>query len=200
MLGNKTSSIFLGISNGKIVRAFKEPTADSKSRINKMGRAVHEEFYDYVEGKITGIRVKESEYGKFWVVSLKDGGTDYLLEMNYSGGNSGAFLKVLPNIDPTKKICIIPRTDTVNEKKRSSLIIDQNGKALKWFWTKDAPGDMPKLEQKKIKGVTVWDDSEMMEFLEKYASDWVAKHLSAAATNEDAAEHPDQDPPDDLPF
>jgi hypothetical protein len=40
----------------------------------------------------------------------------------------------------------------------------------------------------------------MMEFLEKYASDWVAKHLSAAATNEDAAEHPDQDPPDDLPF
>ena len=54
-LGNSNSAIYLSVSDGKIVRRFKEPTAQSKARTNKMGNTVHEESYDYVEGMITGI-------------------------------------------------------------------------------------------------------------------------------------------------
>ena len=40
------SKVFLSISNGKLVRSYKEKVEGSVSRINKAGREVHEMFYD----------------------------------------------------------------------------------------------------------------------------------------------------------
>ena len=62
-LGNSNSAIYLSVSDGKIVRRFKEPTAHSKSRTNKLGNTVHEESYDYVEGMITAIKVRDTDFG-----------------------------------------------------------------------------------------------------------------------------------------
>jgi len=64
------SKVFLSISNGKLVRSFKEKTEGAVSRINKAGREVFEMFYDSLEGTITGVGTKESDYGKFLVVQV----------------------------------------------------------------------------------------------------------------------------------
>lgn len=176
-LGNSNSAIYLSLSDGKIVRRFKEPTAQSKPRTNKMGNTVHEESYDYVEGMITGITVRDSDYGKFWCVNIQDGADSYILQFQYSGGNANSFLKSIPNADLRKPIRIRPAVEIDGDKKRSKLFLVQDDKALRWFWTKDNPGKMPSLKKIKIKGVEQWDDSDMMEYLEAYVKEHITPKL-----------------------
>ena len=182
-LGNSNSAIYLSVSDGKIVRRFKEPTAASKARTNKMGNTVHEESYDYVEGMITGISVRDTDYGKYWSVNIQDGADSYILQFQYSGGNANCFLKSIPNADLRKPIKIRPAVEIDGDKKRSKLFLVQDDKALRWFWTKDNPGDMPSLKKIKIKGVEQWDDSDMMEYLENYVKEHITPKLAGGIVN-----------------
>lgn len=159
---------FLTITNGKLVKQVKQPTDKSITRVNKVGRTVHEEFYDSMDGHIVSIDTKESEYGKFWVISLTSNSETYKLEMNYSGGYALSFLKTLPNVDLSAIVTLTPRLNIDGDKKQSVLFVSQNGKALKHFWNKDNPGDLPPLDKIKVKGKDVYDDSKRLEFFENY--------------------------------
>lgn len=160
---------FLTITNGKLVRQVKQPTGKSVERVNKVGRTVYEEFYDSMDGIISAIDIKESEYGKFWVITLKSDSETYKLEFNYSGGYAMSFLKTLPNVDLTKPVTLTPRLNIDGDKKQAVLFVSQNGKALKHYWNKDNPGDLPPLDKIKVKGKDVYDDSRRLEFFENYA-------------------------------
>lgn len=169
-LNNFTSgnTTFLSITNGKLVRQVKQPTEKSIERVNKVGRTVYEEFYDNMDGIITAIDTKESEYGKFWIISLKSESENYKLEMNYSGGYAMSFLKALPNVNLSQAVTLTPRLNIDGDKKQSVLFISQNGKALKHYWNKDNPGNLPPLDKIKVKGKDVYDDSRRLEFFENY--------------------------------
>jgi hypothetical protein len=179
-LGNSSSSIYLSIADGKIVRRFKEPTANSKQRTSKTGKIVHEESYDFVSGIITDISTKDSEYGKFWNVRLQDGHDTYVLQFQYSGGNASSFLKAIPNADLAKEIKIKPRVEMNGDKKRTTVMLIQDDTIIRWKWTKDNPGDLPSLKKVKVKGVEQWDDSDMMEALEAYIDEHVKPKLKPA--------------------
>jgi len=179
-LGNSSSSIYLSIADGKIVRRFKEPTANSKQRTSKTGKIVHEESYDFVSGIITDISTKDSEYGKFWNVRIQDGADTYVLQFQYSGGNASSFLKAIPNADLAKEIKIKPRSEMNGDKKRTTVMLIQDDTIIRWKWTKDNPGDLPSLKKVKVKGVEQWDDSDMMEALEAYIDEHVKPKLKPA--------------------
>jgi len=165
------NGVFLSITNGKLVRQFKQPTDKSVKRTNKMGREVHEEFYDSLTGYISDIKTKESEYGKFWVVILKDDKYTYFLEMKYSSGYAVSFLKALPNVSFSELVTLTPKLTIDGDKKSSVVFINQNGVGLKHYWNKANPGELPQLKQIKVKGVNVWDDSDRMLYLENYIKD-----------------------------
>jgi len=162
------SKVFLSISNGKLVRSYKEKVEGSVSRVNKAGREVHEMFYDSLEGIIKSVDTKDGDYGKFLVVNVESNGVNYQLEMNYSSGYSASFLKTLPNVTLESRVTITPKLTIEGDKKKSVIFLNQNG-GLKWFFTKDNPNGMPDLTKVKIKGKETWDDSDRMEFLENYA-------------------------------
>jgi hypothetical protein len=162
------NGVFLSITNGKLVRQFKQPTDKSVKRINKLGREVHEEFYDSLSGYITDIKTKESEYGKFWVVTVKDQEFTYFIELKYSSGYAVSFLKALPNVSFSNVVTLTPKLTIDGDKKSSVLFINQHGVGLKHYWNKAKPGELPQLKQIKVKGVTTWDDTERMEYLEEY--------------------------------
>ena len=176
-VGNNSSATFYSISDGKICRQFKEMTLESISRTNKLGRIVHEEFYDYIDGIITEISVRENDYGKQWNIFLLDNGTIQLLNMPYSSGYASAFLKMLPNVDLQQRIKIIPKMVMEGDKKKTGLFLTQNGVPVKWFYTKEHPQGLPQMVQKKVKGQMVWDDSDMMEFLEKMVTETIVPNL-----------------------
>jgi hypothetical protein len=133
-----------------------------------MGREVHEEFYDSLSGWLTDIKTKESEYGKSWVLVLKDEQGSYNLEMKYSSGYATSFLKAIPNADLSEVITLSPKLIVDGDKKQSVLFISQNGKGLKHYWTKDTPRDLPTMKKVKVRGVDTWDDTERMDYLENY--------------------------------
>jgi hypothetical protein len=193
-LGNSSNAIYLTISDGKIVRQFKTPTSLSTERTTKTGKLVHEEKYDFVEGMITSISTRENDYGKFWVIGMRDGSDNFNIQFNYSGGTAGAFLKILPNIDLTKNVKLEPSQKIENDKKKSSLFISQGGTTLKWFWNKDNAGELPQLEKLKVKGKEVWDDSKQMEFLENYVNTKIVPKLSGTPVAVDS------DSEEDAPF
>ena len=175
---NQGSGVFLSISNGKLVRQFKSPTDHSVSRVNKAGIEVHEEFYDSLIGQIKDLKTKETEYGKFWVITVTDGSINYMLEMKYSSGYSVSFLKALPNVDLKKPVTLSPKLYIEGDKKSSVLFINQNGAAIKHYFTKDNPNGMPPLEKIKVKGVETWDDTKRMEFLEDYVKTHILSKIS----------------------
>jgi hypothetical protein len=189
---SQAKGVFLSITNGKLVRQFPSATEKSVSRVNKMGREVHEEFYDSLSGWLTDIKTKQSEYGKFWVITLKDEDSYFNLEMKYASGYSTSFLKALPNADLSEVITLSPKLIVDGDKKQSVLFISQNGKGLKHYWTKDNPRDLPPMVKIKRKGIEEWDDSERMEYLENYVKDYILPKIKP--TLQDVTEG------DDTPF
>jgi hypothetical protein len=161
-----SAKVFLSISDGKICRRVQSPTATSTQRTTKDGRIVHEELYSGWEGKITNIGTRDSDYGKEWQITIEDNDGTAILSMKYSSGYANSFLKALPNVDLSKNVKLTPKVNIEGDKKRTVLFINQDGKAIKWYFTKETPNGLPGLKKVKIKGVETWDDSDMMDFLE----------------------------------
>jgi hypothetical protein len=179
----QSNAIFLTIGNGQICKKVKEPTAISKERVNKRGATVHEEYYKGWKGQITAIAVREhEEFGKFWNITLTDDEGEAILQMNYSSGYAAAFLKMLPNVDLTCDVVISPNLKVVDGKNKTSLFITQHGQPVKWFYTKDNPNGLPALKKIKVKGKETWDDSDMMEFLEKMVNTEIVPKLPKGRT------------------
>jgi hypothetical protein len=190
------NAIFYNISNGKIVRQFPNKTNHSIVRVNKNGKTVHEEFYDYLDGVILDIAVKEhEEYGKFWNIVLKDReGVIQNLQFAYSSGYAMGFLKALPNVDLSKELKIIPNAKKDGDKTKTTIFINQFEKSIKWHYTRENPNGLPLLKKIKIKGKDTWDDTDVMEFLESMVTNKILPKLS----NEIATEEVEQK--NDLPF
>lgn len=146
-VGNNQNAAFYSISNGKICRQFKSPTANSVERVTKTGKTVHEEFYDFIDGRIVNIDTKDSDYGRFWMITLQDETGNYVLQMPYSSGYSAAFLKTLPNVDLSSSVKLIPKLTIEGDKKKTTLFVNQHGKALKFAFTKDEPRGLPELKK-----------------------------------------------------
>lgn len=177
---NNSTAIYLSISDGKICRRVQSPTSSSTQRTTKDGRVVNEEHYNGWMGKITNITTRESEYGKEWQVEINDGTSTVILSFKYSSGYAASFLKALPNVNLSQPVTLIPKVTVDGDKKRTTLFINQDGKAIKWAYTKDNPNGCPGLKQIKVKGQSTWDDSDMMEFLEAMVNNDILPQLNSA--------------------
>lgn len=189
------NAIYLGISDGKISRRVVQPTTDSKQRTSKTGKIVNEEFYKGWQGKIVDISTKDNEFGKQWLITIQDEDGTAILQMPYSSGYSMAFLKCLPNVDLSRHVKIIPSLKMEGDKKKTTVFLEQGGTPIKWAFTKDNPNGLPELKQKKIKGKVVWDDSEILEFLEEMVkSDILPKIKKSAPVTADDIDEKDEAP------
>lgn len=196
--GENAGAMYLSVANGKLVLKHKEPKEGvTTSRVNKVGNTVHEEFFKDLTGRITDIRKKEnSQYGDQVEIVVKDGGELFILQMQFSSRYSASFLKALPNVSATEDVRIMPwQMDDKNKPgKQVSGITLYQGEKIPPAYTKEDPNGLPELEKKKVKGVFVYDDTEMMEFLWEEATKWlsVAKSATSEVVNqeEDSEEPP----------
>jgi len=161
------SAIYLSISDGKICRRVQSPSATSVQRTTKDGKLVNEEFYKGWSGVIKEVKTRETDYGKEWNVTIDDGKVTAILNFKYSSGYASSFLKALPNVNLSKEVTFSPSVSEFNGKKKTTLFLNQEGRPVKWYYTKETPNGCPSMKQIKVKGVDVWDDSDMMEFLER---------------------------------
>lgn len=166
-LETRTRGQYITILSGKFCQRVNENTPGAIERINKVGKTVHEMFYDSFTGYIVNIRVTESDqYGKSWVFDLQDDSNSaFHLQLSYSDKFAKGILKMLPNIDLTKSIRMSPSIKLVEGKNQSTLFMNQNELPIKHAYTKANPNGLPQMVQKTVKGNIVWDDTEQCDFL-----------------------------------
>lgn len=191
-LENRSGGKYITILNGKFCVRVEAGTQGAKERINKVGKTVHEVFYDSFTAKLVNIRTRDGEYGKSWEFDFRDGGEVYTLQLSFSNSYATNLLKILPNVDLTKEMKIQPSQKIVDGKTKSSLFVSQNGVTLKHAYTKEKPEGLPQMEQVTVKGQTVWDDTKRLEFLEAMVHRDILpklpKDTAAAPAPSDAAE------------
>lgn len=164
-LENREGGKYITILGGKFAIRVPEGTDGAVARENKMGKIVHEKFYDSFTAKLVNIRTRDSQYGKNWEFDFRDKEDVYTLQLSYSNSYATALLKILPNANLAEEMKIQPSQKIEDGKTRSSLFVSQNGVTLKHAYTKDNPNGLPPMKQVTVKGQLVWDDSERLEFL-----------------------------------
>lgn len=167
-LGQSSNRTYLSVADGKIIQRVKEGTPNAIQRVTKNGKVVYELKYSNVSGFLSGISIKENEFGKDWIFELEDGGEVFALQMMYNSRYATTLLNALcnPDVDFNLPITITPWSKEVDGKQKTSTYLKQGEEDIKWYFTKDNPNGMPPLEQVEFKGKLQWDDFKIMKFLE----------------------------------
>jgi hypothetical protein len=175
------------------------------SRVNKVGTTVYERYHDSFTGTLLDVKVKDGKYGKQWVFSFKDQEDVYNLQLNYLSKLARNIIKMLPNADLSIPMKLSPKM-VVDAKgmKEQSIFINQNGVALKHYFTKDNPRGMPSGKEVMVNGAMVWDNTETMLFLKDMVMKNIKPKLEGTnyqPVDNTPIEYPaDVVNPDDIPF
>lgn len=182
-LGNNSSKTFLGIREGKIVQRVPEGTKGALSRDLTSGKTVHELHFDYVQGILTGIRKRVTQYNgkdiESWQLDLQSGENTFSLEIGYDSGYATTLLNALanPEVDFSLPMKLSPWSKVVNDKRKVCLYVNQSGRDIKWHFTKENPNGLPEPEKKIFKGKEVWDWYERNQFFEKLVAEQIVPQL-----------------------
>ena len=179
-LENRENGNYITILGGKFCQRVKDGTEGSVKRTNKIGKVVSEKFYDSFTGKLVDVKITDGTYGKAWNFYFQDQKEVYILQLGYNNGFANAFLKMLPNADLTKEMKVSPVMKEDNGKMKSSLFVNQDGVALKHFYTKDKPNGLPVWKQITVKGEKVWDSTDQLKFLEDMVMTTIVPKLAGA--------------------
>lgn len=190
-LQNSSNRTYLSVADGKIIQRVKEGTPNAIQRTTKNGKVVHEIKFGSLSGFLSGISIKENEFGKDWVFEIEDSGDVFNLQMMYNSRYATTFLNALlnPVVDLNMPITITPWSKEVDGKAKTATYLKQGEDDIKWYFTKDEPNGMPPLEKVVFKGKEQWDDYKIMEFLKAQVETKIKPNLykSSRGSNKPSA-------------
>jgi hypothetical protein len=135
--------------------------------VHKDKDGVKHEF-DFINGVLTAVKIANEEfegrpYKLVWL-NLYDGKENSIVSFSFNSGYGRAFCKQWENAQ-----LLEPMELSASYKKEegkpavTSLFILQNNKALKWYYTKDNPKDLPQGVKNPDTGK--WDFSDQEKYL-----------------------------------
>ena len=150
-----------------------------------------EQPYDELEGTITNMYFKDDVFNgqpiRKLYVALSDAETVSIVNMSVNSSNFSSFVNFAKNADLTKPLSLVPVYKMVSkggeDKPNSSILIEQNGKFIKSYFTKDSKNGLPEMKQVKISGKLVWDKTDFTEFLENIVT---SEFIPVVKGNQDA--------------
>lgn len=174
---------FYKVENFNFCKSVNVPTENSKE-VEYNGKKYFREYYSQLNGKLTNIwrntQTNKDESKEWEEISfqLQDSENNIeVITLYFGSRDSESILNRLLNADLTKELIFTIFKDS--EKERAVILLQQeeNGKktTVPNHFTKDKTesesfGVYPALEQKKVKGKLVYDNSERCEFWDKIIS------------------------------
>ncbi len=210
-MSNEESLTYVGTFNGKFTRRVPEGTEGAVTRTTKTGKSVTEAQFNTIEGRLTDIKERDSEWGKRWQFIFEANGQKLALESSQKSSMATTIINRLPNMDVNSpfKIKIVYNIS----KERTYFFISQNGEDIedkyqKWddktsSWQRFF--DYPAWEKVTVNGEEVWSATEQINFGKKVIKAYFYDKLEAVAaieaTPEPTPEAPQQEEEDsELPF
>lgn len=188
-LSNSEKMTFVNFFRGLFTVEVKPETHGAETRTTETGRIVHYKSYNQLEGYIRNIEKKTRDFqGKTYTtlqIIIEDD-LKFCLQLNYFGNPARCFFNVLPNIDLGQKVHLIAKRVKQDDTSRDVLFVNQNGKGLKWYYTKEDPKGKPDWKKLQFNGKTEWDRTEELDFFQAYI-DTVVKQTLKDLTPIDSA-------------
>lgn len=175
--------------------------------------------YDELAGVIVdmGTRVDEFEGKKVkkMFINLKDAEDTYAVAFPLESSYTSTVVSFLKNADLTQPLVLIPVMKTEKDgKEKRSLLVNQNNKFVKSYFTKEHPNGLPRFKEVMLNGEKKFDKTEYLQFIQDVINnefkpqlvDVEATSVPVKATNAPAkqveafADANDEDFADDLPF
>jgi hypothetical protein len=167
-VATRSSVSYLTIAEGKLCMRSKEAREGYTTRMTKTGKEVHERYFESLDGIVTDVHAKDTEYGRKWVIELKDGSDTYVLQMNYDSSYAKYILNSLLNTTHyslARPVNIKPYyfEDKSSGKLRKGVTVSQDANKIPW---KFGVGELPPMVQIVVKGEKIWDDTDQLARLQ----------------------------------
>jgi len=164
-LGIKTNATYLNVRNGKLYRYSKTNEEGTTTILTKKGEPRYYFVYDFIEGYITKVSTRTEiivgEEKLFLSIQITDNTETYYVNMDVNSRYFDTFCCIVPNVNLSQPVKIIPTQKEVDGKMKSGLMLIQNGQLVKWYYTNATPNGRPDVEvTKNKKGEIVDYDSE----------------------------------------
>lgn len=184
-------NIYFTVAKGWLVKRVSSPTASSVARKlamgNNIGKEVHEEFSNQLEGTICAIKTKEAEgnfAAKLEFHLLHSSGSVAIVQINKYSGYACKLLNSVLNLDVKKPILFetwVFNSDTSEDGKGYTVTIKQSGSKIEGLYGKDH-ADVPKWNKVKVQGKDVWDQTEQVDFFMKMVKVKVIPSIPTASS------------------
>lgn len=133
------------------------------------------EPYDDLTGFITDFRFKDEEFNNTKIrklyVYIKSADGTYAFSVSIDSSYASSLIGFLKNADLTQELKLIPslklaKNDKGEDVKKYTIFVEQNGDALKSFYSRTSGNTLPEFKKLKVSGKFVWDKTEFLEGLE----------------------------------
>lgn len=146
--------------------------------------------YDEIEGTITNFFYKNEEYNgaqlrKLQIV-LSDEEDNFQLSVNTESNSYSALVSFLANVDITRPVSLHPMEEVTTkdgtEVKKRTILVSQDGRFAKSYFTKEDTHGLPKWEVVTVGKKKVTDKSAYLEFLEEFVTTKLLPQVNSNVT------------------
>ena len=148
-----------------------------------------DQLFTEIEGEIIGINLANDEYEgkpiKKLVIKMTDGEENFILSLSFDSSYASNLIGFLKNADLSKPLSLVGTFKEGKDGKRNpGILVKQDEKFMKAFYTKDAPNGLPPMVQKRN---GKWDKDDMSEFLENVVLEELAPSVSNTKPSQNRA-------------
>ena len=125
-----------------------------------------------MEGHLVGIQKRDREFKgetvPYWYVNLQDpdGGEVFSLSIAYNSGVFKSLINALANAEDLGRI----RIEVYQSGEFTKTVVYNNGQRLGWKYPQ-----LPPIEEVKVGGRIIKDDSQRMEFIENLTREVISR-------------------------
>lgn len=197
----ENNTTYLTIVQGTLSQQVKEGTPNAEKRVyEKKDGSTGEKWelrYKSVSGRITGMKIKDSDFGEQLVIVLSDGAEKFQIQLPLTSNYFTDFGRKLPNIDLSDTVSIAPYDFTPKDgKKKTGLSIVQEGIKLdNYYYDPEKKENLHGFPVPKNKGKGFDSDDWKMYFIEvkKFMKKKVSEVIVGMQTTHPIPDTPETD-------